>query len=251
MTSPKKQCPEPRRGAPRKWSNWRLVAAWLVALTVAAIILLIFRPSMARADPLSPFAEPALHQAYGGQALTDITRCGPLDLAIDRTLPLTAVLHNPEGPDKTVNSTVSKGCGTHRIWSATITVGGASDSTVTYLGYAPPLAPDGGDVDSTEFTYKGVEYHLEALFYQEHIGGVRQLVFDAGAPLPDNLVLQVDHRQFFVSDSLKLGANGDIHAWRLSRTLNWTAGQTLGLQIRAMGGPLHQQLSQCLRRPLC
>ena len=233
MTSPKKQCLEPWRKAPRKWSHWRLLAAWLVALTVAAIILLTFRPSMARADPSLQSLEPAPHQAYGGQALTDIARCGPLDLAIDRTMPLTAFLHNPEGPDKTVNSTVSKGCGAHRIWSATLTVGGASDSTVTYLGYAPPLAPDGGGLDSTEFTYKGVEYHLEALFYQEHISGVRQLVFDAGAPLPENLVLQVDHRQFFVSDSLKLGSDGDIHAWRLSRSLNWTAGDTVGLKLRA------------------
>ena len=85
---------------------------------------------------------------------------------------------------------------------------------------------------------------MEALFYQEQVGGVKQIVFHAGAPLPDELVLQAGHRQFYIYDSLKLGANEDIHAWRLDQPLDWAEEQTVGLQIRAMDSLPQEHLSR-------
>ena len=146
--------------------------------------------------------------------------------------------------EQDIDSTISKGCETSMVRVATMTMGGASDASTSYLGYAPPLDPNGGGLDDTDFSYDGMDYIVEALFYQEQVGGVKQIVFPAGAPLPVELVLQAGHRQFHIYDSLKLGANEDIHAWRLDQPLDWAEEQTVGLQIRAMGSLPRGDLSQ-------
>ena len=51
------------RGSRRTWKKWRIVTAWLVALTIAAIILLALRDQMASADQLYS-TEPGAYQRY-------------------------------------------------------------------------------------------------------------------------------------------------------------------------------------------
>lgn len=112
------------------------------------------------------------------------------------------------------------------VWFADMVVGEASDSTRTYLGYMPSMSPPEGELDDIAFAYDGVEYTIDALFYQE-IGTVRQLVLSADRPLPDDLVLEFGGSKYPVADSMKLGADGNIHVWRLDSSLGWTEGLQL------------------------
>ena len=112
------------------------------------------------------------------------------------------------------------------VWFADLVVGEASDSTRIYQGYMPSMSPPEGELDDTAFTYDGVEYTIVALFYQE-TGTVRQLVLSADRPLPDDLVLEFGGNKYPVADSLKLGAGGNIHVWRLDSSLGWTEGLQL------------------------
>ncbi len=112
------------------------------------------------------------------------------------------------------------------VWFADLVVGEASDSTRIYQGYMPSMSPPEGELDDIAFTYDGVEYTILALFYQE-IGAVRQLVLSADRPLPDELVFEFSGSKYPVADSMKLGAGGNIHAWRLDSNLGWTEGLQL------------------------
>lgn len=51
------------RGARRPWKKWRLITAWLVALTIAAIILLAFRQESVDSDTV-PYESPGVFQRY-------------------------------------------------------------------------------------------------------------------------------------------------------------------------------------------
>ena len=245
--SPKKQANE-RDDAPRKIPrHWRLLIAWAIALTLAAIILMVFRQPMVSADTGGATGA-ANSRASPGPEVAGVATCEPGWPALFDSISMEALGQTGSGVREGADSIAPKGCGPSWVWSATMTVGEASDSSTSYLGYSPSLGADGGGLDDTDFSYDGVDYIIESLYYLEHDSGVMQLVFYAAAPLPDELVLQAGHQQFFVSDSLKLGANGDIHAWRLDRPLNWTEGQTVELQIRETGRS-QGQLSQCIRRP--
>ena len=228
----KKRNSDPGRQGPRRWSAWRILTAWIVALTVAAAILIAFRQEMAMANAPPP-VENGIYQVNSNHGQMELSECSSGGQIFFKGTEIAELSPPDSRYPREAASEISKGCGLKRVWTATMTVGVASDSTITYKGYAPPLAPDGGDLDDTEFSHKGIDYRVEAVFYQEVIGGIRQLVFTAGSPLSDELVLQAGHRQFFVSDSLKLGSNGDIHAWRLNRPLIWAQGQTVELQLRA------------------
>ncbi len=119
------------------------------------------------------------------------------------------------------------------VWCATLTVGNNADSRITYLGYTPAMSPSGGSLDNTAFTYEDVEYTVENLFYQEFAGTVRQVVFEANYQLPDELILRLDDGEFFVSNSLVLGADENIHTWWLDSSLEWTEGQTIEVSMMA------------------
>ena len=112
------------------------------------------------------------------------------------------------------------------VWTADLVVGEASDSTRTYLGYMPSMSPPEGELSSNTFTHDGVEYTILAIFYQE-IGTVRQLVLNTDRQLPDELALEFSGNKYPVADSLKLGTDGNIHAWRLDSDLGWAEGQQL------------------------
>ena len=117
------------------------------------------------------------------------------------------------------------------VWEANLTVGVASDSTITYLGYAPPLSPDGGDLDVTTFSHDGVDYTVRGIYLQESIGGFRQLIFDGGARLPEDLFLEVGDDQFLVSESNLYGLNQNFHGWVMDESLGWTEGQVIEVAL--------------------
>ena len=116
------------------------------------------------------------------------------------------------------------------VWKANLLVGEASDSQQAYMGYMPAMSPREGDLDDTTFTHDGVEYTVLTIFYQE-VGRVRQLVFASDPQLPDELILEIGEDEFPVADSLKLGADGNIHAWRLDSSLGWAEGQSLQVRL--------------------
>ena len=117
------------------------------------------------------------------------------------------------------------------VWSATLTVGEASQDETTILGYVPGRNVDIGDLDDTEFSDRGVEYAIENLFHQEFNGTFRQLVLDTNVRLPDDLVFEVDAERFALSDAAALGLNGSIQAWRLDSSMSWDDGDTMTVKL--------------------
>ena len=77
------------------------------------------------------------------------------------------------------------------VWSATLTVGMATDGTTTYLGYGPGLDPPIGNLDDITFTDRGVEYTIDSLVNKE-VGSINQLVLETSTGLPDDLIFEVD-----------------------------------------------------------
>ena len=117
------------------------------------------------------------------------------------------------------------------VWSATLTVGMATDETTTYLGYAPGLEPPSGNLDDTAFTDRGEGYEIENLFHQEFNGTFRQLVLDTNVRLPNDLVFEVDAERFALSDAAALGSNGSIQAWWLDSGIAWDDGDTMTVKL--------------------
>ena len=110
------------------------------------------------------------------------------------------------------------------VWSATLTVGMATDGTTTYLGYGPGLEPPLGNLNDTTFTDRGEGYDIENLFHQEFNGTFQQLVLDTNVRLPNDLVFEADGERFDLSDAAALGLNGSIQAWRLDSGMGWDDG---------------------------
>ena len=114
--------------------------------------------------------------------------------------------------------------GFEAVWIARLTAGYASDSTTTYWGYLPGQSSNPGTLDSDRFQYEGRTFVIQNLVLQQVRGGIVQLVLNTDRPLPEELVFQAGSREFPVSESLKLGANRNIHAWRLDEGLGWNEG---------------------------
>lgn len=118
------------------------------------------------------------------------------------------------------------------VWSATMTVGLASDETNTYTGYVPGVSQGTeGSLDETGFTVDGAEYVVLEVYQQDFNSFVQQLVFHTDVPLPDDLVLRVDGADFPVSDATSAGVGGNILIWRLSEELGWQEGENVSLAL--------------------
>ena len=116
------------------------------------------------------------------------------------------------------------------VWSATLTVGMAADSTTTYLGYSSDPTLESGGLDVETFEHEGVTYTVEDLFIQQ-VGSFRQLVLYAGNPLPEYMIFTAGDEEFDVADSNLLGLHQNIHAWRLDSDLGWEEGQTVEVSL--------------------
>ena len=116
------------------------------------------------------------------------------------------------------------------LWSTDITVGTAANSDdpiQVCTGYFPPGDEYQGELNDSAFTVDGLDRNVNAIFEQQFGDSFRQLVFEAGERLPDNLILQVGDNRFRVSGSGKLGIRGNIHAWTLEESLGWDEGATM------------------------
>ena len=116
------------------------------------------------------------------------------------------------------------------VWSATLTVGEASQDETTILGYVPGRNVDIGDLDDTEFSDRGADYAILTLIHQQ-TGSVNQVVLEVDAGLPDDLIYEVDGERFAVSDSLALGLHENIHVWRLDSGIGWSDGDTMTVKL--------------------
>ena len=117
------------------------------------------------------------------------------------------------------------------VWSATLTVGMATDGTTTYLGYGPGLDPPTGNLDDITFTDRGEEYEIENLNHQDFNGTFQQLVLDTNVRLPNDLVFEADGERFALSDAKRLGLNGSIQAWQLDSGMGWDDGDTMTVKL--------------------
>ena len=116
------------------------------------------------------------------------------------------------------------------VWSATLTVGEASQDETTILGYTPGRNVDIGDLDDTEFSDRGVEYTIDSLVHKE-VGSINQLVLETSTGLPDDLIFEVDGERYAISDADALGLHKDIHVWWLDSGLGWSDGGTMAVKL--------------------
>ena len=116
------------------------------------------------------------------------------------------------------------------VWSATLTVGEASQDGTTILGYIPGRNVDIGDLDDTEFSDRGVEYAIDSLVHKE-VGSINQLVLETSTGLPDDLIFEVDGERYAISDADALGLHKDIQVWWLDSGLGWSDGGTMTVKL--------------------
>ncbi len=138
----------PKRDERRIRSPWRLVTAWIVALTIAAIILIAFRQGTASADEPYPGEERpqvtcvSLGQFNSGEFVTRLhSPAARLDSALDSPRDMSFW--------RASDSTQTKDCAENTIGSKTMLGGVASDSTTRQPGFTPTMTPNGNDQDNT------------------------------------------------------------------------------------------------------
>ena len=114
------------------------------------------------------------------------------------------------------------------VWAEFMTVGTSTDGTTTYTGWIPGATEGSeGSLTGTSFTYGDTDYNVLTLFHQYVEGSIQQIVFTADKQLPDNLVFYAGNLELRVSESLKLGAGRNIHAWRLDSHPGWSEGDRI------------------------
>ena len=112
------------------------------------------------------------------------------------------------------------------VWATFMTVGMATDGNTTYTGYMPgAVLGTEGSLGHTSFTYGDTDYTVLALFHQQANGGIQQVVLSADQQLPEYLVFYAGDHEFKVSESLTMGADQNIHVWRVDSGPNWSEGQ--------------------------
>lgn len=126
--------------------------------------------------------------------------------------------------------------GAEPVWASDLTVGRTSDGLYIFLGYwhGATAAGDMGSLESTKFSYDGVEYAVQRLFLRERkTGGIQHLVFGTDVPLRDNLILQLGDQEFAVSESRVFGYWSTIYAWSFDTDPGWNPGHTTPVALIA------------------
>ena len=217
----------------------RLVIAWAIAIAVAAIILMVFRQPMVRADePPSTDGNPQFSY-YEFANLQPATCRGGGFSALER-IPATSILGYP-GFAKEPGMVRPDRCDMNSVWATTLTVGRMTGGTYTFYGYSANGDTYFGGTGVADFHYNWRDYTVKALYYQEDhyeedyyqddTSPQKQLVLDAGARLPDGLALRVDGNEFLISKSNVLSGEQTLHAWPLDEDPGWTEGQELNLEM--------------------
>ena len=102
------------------------------------------------------------------------------------------------------------------VWATFMTVGVPPTATRPTPAICPAHA---------SFTYGDTDYTVLALFHQQVNGGVQQLTLIADRQLPEYLVFYAGNDEFKVSESVTMGADQNIHVWRVDSGPGWTEGQ--------------------------
>ena len=126
---PRKQGAEPNNSSRKSWRLWRLLIAWAIAIAVAAVILMVFRQPMVSADESGTEKNVATSAAE----ITGVATCAPRGPDLYDGLNVESSRQIEQEKEQGADSTISKGCETSRVWVATMTVGGASDASTSYL----------------------------------------------------------------------------------------------------------------------
>ena len=213
-----------RRGKSRGMAVLR--RNWLVALLAATFLVTI----VALGGAIRTTAEAAPHFAEAPGAWARLADGGGMHAYPEFMGPVysanaSAAQAYPTVASRDDASTESE-AGFEAVWLARMTVGYASDSNTTYWGYMPGQSSTPGALDSDWFQYEGQTFVIQNLFLQQVRGGITQLVLNTDQRLPDELVFQAGVEEFRVRDALALGANNNIHAWRLESGLGWNEGET-------------------------
>ncbi len=72
--TPRKQFDKPDSEIHKKWSAWRLLSTWAIALAVAAVILIFFRDQSVCTDE-PPVSERGFLQAHSNEVNTEVDYC--------------------------------------------------------------------------------------------------------------------------------------------------------------------------------
>ena len=229
--------PDERHGyEPRRQITFRTIILSTLALALALIVVSNLQiGSVDAAEPQHTYEpSPAPVDSNGSGIQPDLI-CEPLAMPGNPTMDevRSAEMEHAIGPGSWVSSSAND-TEMETVWSANMTVGRATDSAnflLIYTGYFPINSNYGGSLDDTDFSLDGVDYSVRSLVEQQSGATVRQLIFEAGEPLPDDLVLQVGDDQFQVSESTKLGSRRNIHSWMLDESLGWEEGATMPVAL--------------------
>ena len=228
---------------PRRQITFRKIILSTLALAMALVVVsnLQIGSADAAAEPQHTYEpSPAPVDSNGGGIQPDLI-CEPLAMPGNPTMDevRSAEMEHAIGPGSWVSSSAND-TEIETVWSANMTVGRATDSAnllLIYTGYFPLNSNYEGSLDDADFSLDGVDYSVRVLLEQQSGGTVRQLFFEAGELLPDDLVLQVGDDQFQVSESSKLGSGQNIHSWMLDESLGWEEGATMPVALMELSDP--------------
>ena len=125
------------------------------------------------------------------------------------------------------------------VWSATLTVGTRTISSLTFLGWNDSGDYAGASLSDEDFTYDGDTYDLDEIHLQ---GGGLALIFESSGAgdiatqaTRNKLVLHVGSQSFNLGTGA-LQSNQRSIAWAGSG-LSWASGETVSLSITAFAVP--------------
>ena len=125
------------------------------------------------------------------------------------------------------------------VWATLMMVGMATDGATTFTGYMPDAdMGTEGSLGHTSFNYDGVDYNVRAIFHQQALSGMQQVVFKADRPLPQHLVFYAGDDRFAVSDSLVMESGQNIHVWRVDESPGWEEGQRIPVALLERAGSI-------------
>ena len=232
-----------RRGyEPPRWITFRTIILWTLALALALVVVTNLQVAgVDAATQLQHDHEPKQMPVDGGGESEPDNFCEAPAISGDHGMAevWTAEIEHAVGPGSMMPDPTNASEMTE-VWAATLTVGRTADSAnpiQVYTGYFPLGSEYQGSLDDTTFTVNGMDYEVISVFEQQYGDSFRQLVFEVGEPLPDDLVLQVEDDQFNVSDSRRLGARRNIHAWTLEQSLGWEEGAVMPIALMELPEP--------------
>ncbi len=227
---------------PLRWITFRTIILWTLAVALALVVVTNLQVGgVDAATQLQRDHEPKQMPVDGGGEWEPDNFCEAPAISGDHGMAevWSAEMGQAIGPGS-VMPNAANNSEMEEVWAAALTVGRAADSqnpVQVYTGYFRLGSEYQGDLDDTTFTVDGMDYEVNSLFEQQFGANFHQLVLEAGEPLTDDLVLQVDDDQFHVSESSRLGARRNIHAWTLEQSLGWEEGATMPVALMELPEP--------------